>query len=103
MKFRSFFDVERFVRITVPVRFDGLNFPEDSTVFPAIEVINVEFTVPRSQVRDYEESDFGITVDFNLLDENDSSIFPIMIYYPEEAIEIDMVPDAILVNYILPQ
>ena len=97
------FAVERFDRITVPVPFDVLNFPEDSTAIPGIEQIEVSFTVPRSERREYEASDFGITVDFNLLNEGDSSIFPIMIYSPEETIEIDMVPDTVKVLFIVPE
>ena len=96
------FGVERFDRLSVAVPIDRLNFPEDSSVLPTIDQIDVNFTVRRSQVKDYEASDFGITVDFNLLDEKDSSIFPIMIYSPEEAIEIDMVPDTVKVIYRLP-
>lgn len=93
------FEVERFDRLTVAVPFDRLNFPEDSSALPSLDQIEVNFTVPRSQRKDYEASDFGITVDFNLLDDRDSTIFPIMIYSPEEAIEIDMVPDTIKVVY----
>lgn len=96
------FEVERFDRLSVAVPFDMLNFPEDSSALPNIDQIEVNFTVPRSQSRDYEASDFGITVDFNLLDESDSTIFPIMIYSPEEAIEIDMMPDTIRVVYPQP-
>ncbi len=93
------FEVERFDRVSVPVPFDMLNFPEDSSALPLVNLIDVNFTVSRSQRKDYEASDFGITVDFNLLDERDSTIFPIMIYSPEEAMEIDMVPDTIQVVY----
>lgn len=93
------FEVERFDRLSVAVPFDRLNFPEDSSALPVVDQIEVNFTVPRSQKKDYEASDFGITVDFNLLDEKDSTIFPIMIYSPEEAIEIDMVPDTVRVVY----
>lgn len=93
------FEVERFDRLSVPVSFDVLNFPEDSSALPAFDQIEVKFTVRQSQSRDYQPSDFGITVDYNLLDELDSTIFPIMIYFPEEAIEIDMVPDTVKVIY----
>lgn len=93
------FEVERFDRLAVAVPFDKLNFPEDSSALPTIDQIEVNFTVPRSQRKEYQASDFGITVDFNLLDERDSSIFPIMIYSPEEALEIDMVPDTVRVVY----
>lgn len=93
------FEVERFDRLAVAVPFDKLNFPEDSSALPTIDQIEVNFTVPRSERKDYQASDFGITVDFNLLDEKDSTIFPIMIYSPEEALEIDMVPDTIRVVY----
>ncbi len=93
------FNVERFDRLSVAVPFDRLNFPEDSSAWPLVDEIEVNFTVPRSEKRDYEASDFGITVDFNLLDEKDSTIFPIMIYSPEEAIEIDMMPDTVRVIY----
>ena len=96
---RVSFDVERFDRLSVAVPFDWLNFPEDSSALPGIEEIEVNFTVPRSQRKDYDAADFGITVDFNLLDEKDSTIFPIMIYSPEEAIEIDMIPDTVRVVY----
>ena len=88
------FEVDRFDRLTVPVTFDALNFPEDSSAFPAQNYFDVVFTVQRSRRQNnYVDTDFGITVDYNLFDKTDSTVIPILIYAPEEAIEIDTEPE----------
>lgn len=93
------FNVERFERISVPVTFDALNFPEDSSAYPEYPVFNVFFTVKRSEKQEYEDFDFGITVDYNLFESQDSTVTPIMIYSPEEVFEIDMEPESMKVIF----
>ncbi len=88
------FAVDRFDRVSVPVTFDLLNFPDDSSAYPLQATIDVEFTVRREDREDdYEDTDFGITVDYNMLDLSDSTVLPILIYAPEEAFELDLVPE----------
>ncbi len=88
------FGVDRYYRVTVPVTFDPLNFPEDSSTYPSQGTIDVAFTVRRAERDDeYIDTDFGITLDYQMLEESDSTIMPILIYAPEEAIEIDLIPE----------
>ncbi len=94
------FSVERFERVTIPIHFDALNFPADSSVVPSQETIDVHFVVKRSDRDRYEERDFGITLDYNLLDEIDSTVIAIMIYSPEEVLEVEIEPEYLKVLYL---
>ncbi|MEM9325519.1 MAG: hypothetical protein AAGA85_07680 [Bacteroidota bacterium] len=93
------FSVGRFEEVTIPVRFDALNFPADSSVVPVQETIDVRFVVKRSDRNRYEERDFGITLDYNLLDPTDSTVVAIMIYAPEEAVDVQMDPEYMKILY----
>ena len=93
------FSVDRFQTVTIPVHFDALNFPADSSAVPAQETIDVEFVVKRSDRNRYEERDFGITLDYNLLETIDSTVVAIMIYAPEEAVDIRMEPEYMKILY----
>lgn len=96
------FEVDRFDRIAVEVPFEAINFPEDSSAYPAQETMEIQFTVRRAiRQDDYDASDFGLTLDYNLFEETDSTVAPILIYFPEEAEEIDLVPE--MVKVIIPE
>ena len=90
------FQVDRFDRISVQIPLEPINFPEDSTAYAAQQSIDIQFTVQRANRRDeYDASDFGLTLDYNLFEKSDSTVAPILIYAPEEADEIDLLPEKV--------
>lgn len=93
------FEVEEFEQIQLVLEVEAVNFPEDSSVFLVEKTVTINFTVPSSAKEDFSPSDFAITADLAMLDEYDSSVFAMLIYYPEEAIELEVKPEAVKIGY----
>ena len=93
------FLVDRFDRdrITMPV--EALNFPQDSAVQLLDSIITVNYTIQRGLKEDFSTEDFGITVDFNMVDERDSTIQPIIIYFPEIVSDLTLAPEVVKVKH----
>jgi YbbR domain-containing protein len=88
------FDVDRFERKQMIIPLERINFPEDSTFSLSDTTITITYIIQRSLDRDFIYSDFGISLDLNMLDA-DSLIQPLIIYYPEEISELDVSPSKI--------
>lgn len=93
------FGVDRFDRERIKVPIEQLNFPEQDSVIVEDSMITVNYTIQRLLKEDFDADDFGITVDYNLLNEVDSTIQPIIIYYPENISEITTAPEQIKLRY----
>ncbi|MFY0689018.1 MAG: hypothetical protein JXQ90_17745 [Cyclobacteriaceae bacterium] len=89
------FDVDRFDRLRVGIQMDLLNFPDDSTIYPAITDVNVAFTIQNRLKEDFVAMDFGVSADYNLMDQEDSTISPMIIYHPEHAMDVIVLPEKI--------
>ena len=68
------------------------NFPDDSSAFIADTVLVVNYTIQRALNENFDDTDFGIALDFDMLVEEDSTIEPLLIYYPPAALEIFLTP-----------
>lgn len=93
------FGVERFERMSIKVKLEPVNFPEDSSIFLSENTIQVFYTVPESKNEDFDQDDFAVTADLRMLDSEDSTIMGILVYYPEEAIDLEVIPEHIKVSY----
>jgi hypothetical protein len=93
------FDVEKFERIVLMLDVEAVNFPADSSKYLKQSEVTVSFTVPRSKKEDFKASDFAITADLAMLNKRDSSIIAILIYYPEQAIEVEVSPENVKIGY----
>lgn len=93
------FEVERFDNLQLPLKLELLNFPEDSTAYPSFEDINVNFVIQRSLKEDFFADDFKVILDYDMIDKADSTAPAIMMIHPENAIEVEIVPDTIKIFY----
>jgi hypothetical protein len=57
----------------------------------------VFYTIALSRQNDFDSRDFAITADLNLMNKKDSTVMVIMVFYPEDAMEIDVIPENIKV------
>jgi YbbR domain-containing protein len=88
------FDVDRFEKGRISIPLELLNFPEDSLMTLRDSAVMISYTFQQSLGDDYLVNDFGITLDYNML-EDDSTIIPMLIYAPESALELTLTPLAI--------
>jgi YbbR domain-containing protein len=89
------FNVDRFDRARITVPLELLNFPEDSSSIISDTSVIISYTIQRDLTEEFTQLDFGVTLDFELLDVTDSTIQPILIYYPEIALELNISPGSI--------
>ena len=89
------FEVDHFdsKRITVPI--ERVNFPADSTYQLSDTVLTVYYVIQRKKDRDIDPGDFSISVDYNMLELPDSLIQPLIIYSPEDALDLEVSPTKI--------
>ncbi|WP_421873770.1 hypothetical protein [Marinoscillum sp.] len=87
------FNVDKFERQSIEVPVEVQNVPADSSIMVEKEVVQVFYTIRTSQKEDYSAKDFAITTDLFLMDEADSTVMAILVYHPEEIIEIDVIPE----------
>lgn len=90
------FDVSRFENERIEIPVETLNFPEDRSAVLLDSVVTINYVIQEEYNEEFAESDFGITADYNML-ENDSLIVPILIYYPEALYDISFTPDTLRV------
>lgn len=93
------FDVEKFERLSMEVPLEPVNFPEDSSVFLSRNTVQIFYTIPESKSEDFDLNDFAVTADLKMLNPEDSTVMGILVYYPEETIELEVIPEHIDVTY----
>ena len=93
------FEVTQFDRLEMETLVEMQNFPEDSSVYLSDPKIVVKFVVQNELREDYYPEDFKIVVDYNLINEADSTAPAIVVFHPENVIEVETVPDSLVVTY----
>ncbi|MCP4460652.1 MAG: hypothetical protein GY816_21915 [Cytophagales bacterium] len=94
---QAIFEVDQFNDLQIEVPVEVLNFPEDSTHRLAEEKVTVHFTVQRSLQQEYVASDFAVSADFNILRKRDSTVLAMLLYFPQDVVDIEIVPSEIRV------
>ena len=89
------FDVSRFLlkEMNLPIEF--LHFPEDSSIVANQDEIIVYYTVNEDFQNDISASDFSVTVDYNMMNNKDSTVAPLLMYAHEKAIDVVLNVDKI--------
>ncbi len=87
------FRVDKFERQSIEIPVEVQNVPRDTAYYIDRESVQVFYTVRSSQKEDYSPGDFAITTDLFLMDKEDSTVMAILVYHPEEIIEIDVIPE----------
>lgn len=93
------FQVERFVEVEVKVPVELVNFPKDSSILLSQREVLVAFRVQKSKNRDYTPADFAVTADLSMRNREDSTVMAMLIFYPEELTDIQLVPEYIPLRY----
>ncbi|MBV6644720.1 MAG: hypothetical protein KI790_04690 [Cyclobacteriaceae bacterium] len=93
------FDVARFERVKTTLQPELLNFPSDSSVYLETEEVEISYTIRRSLREDFSESDFALTIDLDMIQKEDSTVQVLLIYYPEQVMELEINPEIIRVLY----
>ncbi len=96
-KVKISFEVDEFVRDRIDIKVEKINFPGDQSVILVDSVVSISYTIRNSLKGDVSQSDFSITADFNMI-EDDSLLVPILIYYPEFASGVSYSPDTLTVR-----
>ena len=96
---RVSFNVERFYKesIMVPISYAG--FPADSSKYPEIPVITVNYLISRSLRKEYYPSDFIVAADLSMMDMTDSTVTAMLIYAPPEVTDPSLDPSRIKIIY----
>ena len=93
------FDVEEFELINHPVVIETLNFPGDGKIYLADSMADVSFWINERLVKDINYSDFHITADLAMINEGDSTVPLMLMYFPEDAAEIEVKPSQMKLIY----
>ena len=93
------FGVDRFDRLELATVVELQNFPEDSSVYVTDPAITVRFVVQNELREEYFSEDFKVVVDFNLINAADSTAPAIVIFHPENVIEVETTPDSLSISY----
>lgn len=94
------FQVDKFERRSIQIPIEKENFPEDSSVVLSTDFVQIFYTIQQSKEEDYSTRDFAITADLHMLDRADSTVLAILVYQPEEAMDIDVIPENIKVIHV---
>ncbi|MFT4834010.1 MAG: hypothetical protein ACI83W_002120 [Marinoscillum sp.] len=90
---RVTFAAEKFLRKSIDITVETENFPLDSSAILADNTVQVFYTIAQSRQDNFNNGDFAITADFKLMRKKDSTVMVIMLLYPEDAMEIDVIPE----------
>lgn len=99
-KVRVAFEVEKFERQSIEIVVEPQNFPSDSSAYLSRATVQVFYTVSEQNKKDFTEDDFVVTADYNMLDERTNSVLAILVYSPDPAIEIEVIPENIPVRNV---
>lgn len=93
------FEVDRFDRLEIATLVELQNFPTDSSAYVTDPNITVRFVVQQELLEDYFSEDFKVVVDYNLVNPEDSIAPAIVIYHPENVLEVETIPDSVSITY----
>ncbi len=93
------FEVDRFDQLELAAIVEQQNFPEDSSMYVSDPNVTVRFVVQQELREDYFSTDFKVVVDYNLINPADSTAPAIVIYHPENIIEVEILPDSLAITY----
>ncbi|MEQ9466076.1 MAG: hypothetical protein RLN88_01620 [Ekhidna sp.] len=93
------FEVDQFDRLDLMAKVEMQNFPRDSSVYVTNPEVTVRFVVQRELREEYFADDFKVVVDYNLINKADSTAPAIVVFHPENVIEVETIPDSLSITY----
>ena len=86
------FEVGKFVTHNIDVEIEKLRFPSLTVAGLSDTVVGISFIVNENHLSNINLSDFGVTVDYTLLNKTDSTIIPTLMYYPDGIDNVQLNP-----------
>lgn len=93
------FEVDRFDQLEISTKVEMLNFPEDSSIFVSEPEVKLKFVSRRSLDQEYFAEDFKVIVDYDLINKKDSIAPAIIVFHPENALDVEVEPDSLSIYY----
>lgn len=93
------FEVDRFDRLELATIVEQQNFPDDSSVYVSDPNITINFVIQQELREEYFATDFKVVVDYNLINQADSTAPAIVIFHPENLLEVEATPDSLSITY----
>jgi hypothetical protein len=94
------FEVDKYVRHSITVPIEKLRFPSKLKIELRDTVLILNLTVRENLIDELNPLDFGVMVDFVSRDRSDSTIIPSLMYYPDEAFDVELPGQKVKLNYI---
>lgn len=86
------FEVAPFTLLTQEVQPTLLNFPEDTSLTLAQDVVSISFWMPDESLENDDSLQFEVVADLQTMNSPDSTITPKLIAYPQHAADILLLP-----------
>lgn len=93
------FEVDKFVRHSMAVEIEPLNFASNPAAYLMDSVVNINFMVSERNTANMKASDFGVTADYSMRSRSDSTIIPVLLYFPDGISDIQIVPGKVKIRY----
>lgn len=93
------FDVDKFERHSIEIPLDPENFPEDSSLYLSRRTVQVFYTIAESEEEDFNEADFAITADLLMMNSKDSTVLAMLVYYPENTLDVEVIPEHVKIKH----
>lgn len=93
------FAVAEFTNVTLPVKLDQFNFPEDSSAFLSDSIIYVNYWVRADELSTVKPEDFVISADYTMMIKKDSLLLPILLESPANAFDMEYFPDTLRIRH----
>ncbi|MFY0654630.1 MAG: hypothetical protein JXQ96_21525, partial [Cyclobacteriaceae bacterium] len=92
------FQVSKYVEHVLAVEAEPLNFPENITEGLAEKLVDLKFLIAEQEVEELNISDFGVIADYTQRDEGDSTVIPVLMYFPEGVYNIEVLTKKLPIN-----
>lgn len=93
------FEVDVFNRLEMLTKVELLNFPEDSSAYVLDPSVRVKFIIQESLQEEFFPSDFKVVVDYSMINYADSTAPAMVVFFPENVIEVEVLPDSVRILY----
>ncbi len=93
------FSVEEFKNITLAIPLEKQNFDSLQNIYLLDSTVNVSYWIAQSKVDQVSANDFSILADKSLIEEKDSTLSLLLLYAPEDALEVMLEKTKVKVSY----
>ena len=93
------FNVKKFVRKIVQVPYDRLNFSPDNHAIDS--TLMLSFTIVEDSAATVTATDFGVVVDYATYNPQDSTVLPVILFFPDGISDLQLLPKKLKVETLM--